>query len=240
MDRETDLYAPVKRFLEDLGYEVKAEVKGCDVVARKDDGPLVIVELKRTLSLDLVLQGVARLSLSDTVYLAIGRPDTPNKRRTWRARRRPVLSLCRRLGLGLMLVDPDRASSRAVDVLLDPQPYQPRKNPRRRNRLQVEFLARQGDPNVGGSTRVPIITAYRQDAMRCAASLAGGARPLKEVREASGVTRAGSILQKNHYGWFERVSRGVYALSQLGRQAVSEPTSDTPIDDGRSAEPDPS
>lgn len=221
MERETDLYPPVKSFLENLGYEVKSEVNGCDVVAQKDDAPPLIVELKRSLSLDLVLQGVARLSLTDEVYLAIGRPDTPNKRRNWRARRRQVQSLCRRLGLGLMVVDISARPDRAVEVLLDPAPYQPRKNVKRRNRLQSEFRARTGDPNTGGSTRTTIMTAYRQDAVRCAEALYAGERPLAEIRTISGVSRAASILQKNHYGWFERVSRGVYTLTSLGRDMLA-------------------
>ena len=44
--RETDLYEPVRRFLEEEGYTVQAEVKGCDVAAVKN-GHLVIVELKK-------------------------------------------------------------------------------------------------------------------------------------------------------------------------------------------------
>ena len=43
---EAALYGPVKRFLEALGYEVKGEVRGCDLVARRGDEPPVIVELK--------------------------------------------------------------------------------------------------------------------------------------------------------------------------------------------------
>ena len=43
---ETSLYAPVKAFLEAQGYQVKAEVRHCDVVARRGDEPPVIVELK--------------------------------------------------------------------------------------------------------------------------------------------------------------------------------------------------
>jgi len=47
---EVELYAPVKRFLEARGYEVKGEVCGCDLVARhiddRGDEPPVIVELK--------------------------------------------------------------------------------------------------------------------------------------------------------------------------------------------------
>ena len=45
---ETSLYSPVKRFLEGLGFEVKGEVCGCDLVAldRGTPAALVICELK--------------------------------------------------------------------------------------------------------------------------------------------------------------------------------------------------
>ena len=33
--READLYAPVKAYLEAQGYEVKAEIGDCDLLARK-------------------------------------------------------------------------------------------------------------------------------------------------------------------------------------------------------------
>lgn len=219
--QETELYPPVKAFLEADGYEVKAEVTGCDVVAQKGGAPTVIVELKTSFSLDLVLQGVERQKLSDDVYLAIPKPDTPTKRKNWRKRRRALVNLCRRLGMGLMLVDLDIDQDRAVDVLLDPAPYQPRKNPKKQTRLRKEFSERIGDPNTGGATRTKIMTAYRQDAIRVARALAGGQDlKISEIKEVTGVARAASILQHNHYGWFERVSRGVYKLSEVGRSVV--------------------
>src|SRR6187200_844798 len=59
---ETSLYGPVKRYLETLGYTVKGEVCGCDLVAIRGDEPPVVVigELKLSFSLDLVLQAVDR------------------------------------------------------------------------------------------------------------------------------------------------------------------------------------
>ena len=70
--RESDLYAPVKAFLEAQGYEVKGEVAGADVVAmRADDPDPVIVELKLGMNLTLVQQGIARQAISDFVYLAV-------------------------------------------------------------------------------------------------------------------------------------------------------------------------
>ena len=92
--RETDLYPPVKAFLEAQGYAVKGEVDGCDLVAVRGDEPPVIVELKAGFSLPLVFQGIARQGLTDNVYLAV----PPFSGRT--TRRRDALALCRRLGLG--------------------------------------------------------------------------------------------------------------------------------------------
>lgn len=219
--QETDLYQPVKDFFEAEGYEVKAEINGCDVVANKDDAPTVIIELKVNFSLELVLQGIERQKLSDDVYLAVPKPDTPTKRKNWRKRQRALIHLCRRLGVGLLLIDIEATSSRSVNVLLDPAPYQPRKNTGKQTRLQKEFIERVGDPNTGGITKTKIITAYRQDAIRCAEILSGGnALKVAEIKTATEVGRVASILQNNHYGWFERVSRGVYKLTEHGEVAL--------------------
>ncbi len=214
--REEDLYEPVKAFLEGQGYAVKAEVRGCDLVARRGEEPPVIVELKKTFNLALLLQGVDRLTLSEQVYLAFG---APARALTWRRDRKSVLKLCRRLGLGLLMVHP---AENLVEPLLDPLPYQPRPNRKRQALLLKEFAQRVGDPNTGGQTRRPIVTAYRQNALRCAALL-GGNGPTKAavVARDAGVTTAGSILQRDVYGWFQRVERGIYALSPKGREALT-------------------
>lgn len=221
MTRETDLYAPVKAYLEARGYTVKAEVKGCDVLAYKEEDTPVIVELKTIFSLDLILQGVDRLTVSEDVYLAFRRPETPGKRKNWRARRRKVVGLCRRLGLGLMTVDLDRPITEAVEVLADPAPYAPRPNRKRQVSLKQEFLRREGDPNIGGTTRRIIMTAYRQDALRCLRAIgASDTLPIRDIAARANCPKAATILQKNHYGWFTRVARGCYAASDTGRSAL--------------------
>ena len=218
---ETALYEPVKAMLEERGYEVKAEVNDCDVVAQKADAPTVIVELKLNFNLELLLQGVERLKLADDVYLAVATPDTAGKRRNWRSKQRGYLKLCRRLGLGLMQVDPARQPTRQVKVLLDPMPYKPRKNKREHTQLMTEFTSRAGDPNTGGSTRTKIVTAYRQDALRCAIILQGHEdMKVALIRVQADVPKAASILQKNHYGWFERSGHGRYRLSEAGLRAL--------------------
>ena len=220
-EREAELYPPVKAFLEAQGYEVKSEVTGCDLVARRHGEPPVIVELKTAFTLPLVLQGVDRLALSDTVYLAVGIPAKPAPGSLWRRERRSILKLCRRLGLGLLAVhEPTVRKDALVEPMLDPTPYQPRPNKRRQGRLLREFAHRVGDPNTGGTNQRPIVTAYRQDALRCAAHLgANGPTKASQVKAATGVDRAATLMRNDVYGWFERVERGIYALSPKGEQA---------------------
>jgi hypothetical protein len=212
---EQELYAPVKRFLEEAGYEVKGEIGGCDLLAIRGEEPPLIVELKLRFSLPLVLQGIDRLAVSDSVYLAV--PGSAGRGRGIGPEHRGVRSLCRRLGLGLIAVRP-----RSIDVLLDPAPYQPRKNKRRAARLLAEHARRVGDPNCGGiSMRAPLMTAYRQEALRCAGFLGrNGPSPIARLRKAADAPNAARILQRNYYGWFERVERGVYALTPVGVRAL--------------------
>lgn len=207
MKAETGLYLAVKAFLESLGYEVKGEIRNCDIVALRDgETPFVVItELKLGFSLELVLQAIDRQAMADEVWVAVPatRRGRDRDRRTWR--------LCRLLGIGLLAVT---IASALVEVLAIPEPYRPRKDGPRRRRVLAEFRDRIGDPSKGGSTRAPIMTAYRQRALACANVLnAGPARP-KDLRRVA--QDAAAILQRNVYGWFERTERGVYRLSALG------------------------
>jgi hypothetical protein len=212
MSLESDLYAPIKALLEGQGYSVKGEVKGCDVVAVRGAESPVVVELKRAFGISLVLQGVNRLTITDTVYLAVG--AFPNNIRS-------VRKLCRRLGLGLIVVVKGRA-----DVLLDPTPppLRPRKDKRKLGRLLGEHARRVGDPNLGGSsTKVPMMTAYRQEALRCAGLLAkNGPMKIAALKLAAEAPKAAAILSADYYGWFERVERGIYALTPKGHEGLQQ------------------
>ena len=212
--RESDLYAPVKAFLEAQGYAVKGEVGAVDVLARRGDEPPLVVELKTGFSLTLLHQAVARQAVTDLVYVAV-----PHRTGKVAARAlRDNVGLCRRLGLGVLSV---RLSDGLVVAQADPGPYAPRKQPKRTAALLREFQRLQGDPNRGGSVRQGLMTGYRQDALRCAAVLAaqGQARG-RDVAAASGVTVATRIMADNHYGWFARVTTGVYTLTEAGRAAL--------------------
>lgn len=214
--RETDLYAPVKAMLEAQGYEVKGEVGAADIVAVRGGEAPVIVELKTGFSLSLFHQAIARLKITDAVYVAV--PEWKG-RAGWKAFT-ANRTLCRRLGIGLMTVRPDDGT---VEVHLDPGPYAPRQSKPRRERLLREFQRRVGDPNAGGSTRTRVITHYRQDALRCLRFLAAsGPAKASAVAGATSVSRARRIMADDHYGWFERVERGVYAVTPKGERALEE------------------
>lgn len=211
---ETELYPPIKMFLEGQGYAVKGEVGRCDVVAVRGDEDPVVVELKTRFSLDLMFQAVERFSLTDKVYVAIEH----RKKSLWTRRSKDVLRLCRRLGIGLLTVHIERG---LVEPRLDPGPHERRVVKKKRERLLREFARRVGDPTVGGSTRQPVMTAYRQDALRLARLLGEDSpRRVRDLRMATGVERAGTILLRDVYGWFERVERGVYGLTPNGQQAL--------------------
>lgn len=211
--KEADLYPELKAFLEGQGYEVKAEIGACDIMAVRGDEAPVIVEMKLSFSLGLVMQGVARQALFDTVYLAV-----PQPKKGWPARYRDIVSLCRRLGLGLLAVNPGAG----VEAHLDPGPYQPRRNLARAGRLLREFQRRVGDPNQGGTTGIKRMTAYRQDALRCAAVLASGPAKGALVAAQTGVVQATVLMRTNHYGWFEQQGRGVYGLGPKGLAALTD------------------
>lgn len=214
--RETDLYEPIKRFLETQGYDVKGEIGKVDVVGCRGEAPPVLVELKTSFSLSLFHQAIDRLAVSDVVYIAV--PHKPGKAFMKALKRN--LTLCRRLGIGLLTV---RMKDGSVYAHLDPGPYRPRASAVKKARLLKEFSKRVGDPNPGGATRQGLITAYRQDALRCLRFLnANGPTKAALVAAGTNIENARRIMADNHYGWFERVKLGVYMTSPAGDAAMQE------------------
>lgn len=213
--RESDLYAPVKQHLEALGYTVRGEVGKCDIVAVSGD-TVVVVELKLNFGLGVLYQALQRLPSVDLVYVGVAVPAGRKARGNWDAQVADAVRLCRMLGVGLLSV-----RDGTIVVHADPGPYQPRKQPKHRARLLSEFVRRSGDHNVGGTSKRPRMTAYREDALDCANLLASqGAMKAAAVRDATGVRKAGTILRDDVYGWFEKVDRGVYGIAQAGRSAL--------------------
>jgi len=212
--RETDLYEPIRAFLETEGYQVQAEVKHCDIAAEKD-GQLVIVELKKAFTLKLVYQAIERQSLTEQVFVAIPRPKKGQREKAWK----DMLRLLKRLELGLLTVALD-SPLQTVDVVLEPADSPVRKNRRKREGLQAELEGRETDSNIGGMTRRKIITAYREKSIRLACLLEKeGQLSTAELRER-GLEDSIGICSRNYDHWFRRVAKGVYALSEIGKEAL--------------------
>ena len=217
--KETQLYEPVKAYFMGLGYDVKGEVGAADLVAmpksKTDDEP-VIVELKTGFTLSLFHQAINRQSMTDKVYIAV--PHKSGK--AGRVAIRKNKMLCRRLRLGLITV---RLSDKRVVVHCEPAPFTPRKVKAKKTKLLSEFESRHGDPNAGGMTSIGMMTSYRQGALRCAKVLHDeGACKASYVAKMAGFEKARNLMASNHYGWFEKIDRGVYGLTPVGAKALEE------------------
>lgn len=227
---ETELYVPVKTYLEQLGYEVRGEVRHCDLVAIRGDEPPLIVELKRSFSIPLLLQAIDRLRMSRTVYVAF---EKPNKGKAPHGASWPELrTLCGMLGLGMMTVQFYKTKKPRVEVECHPPESvgglggagsgrMPRPSKYAAVKLEQEFRERQGDYNVGGSSKRKLVTAYREKSLHLAALLKHyGPMSPRKLRDLTGNSRSAGMLQKNVYFWFERVERGIYRLTPQGEEAL--------------------
>ncbi len=207
---------PVRIWLENQGYSVSCEVKNCDIVARKDD-ELIIVELKTRFSLDLVYQAVNRKNLTDSVYVAV--PVLQGKKSLNRIK--DVKKLLGRLEVGLILVRFLKTKTR-IEMVSHPAPYKPRRALRRRESIIREIDGRYSEFNKGGSAvKDARVSAYKQQALLAAYLLkTQGSLSPAAIKKAGGGLKTQQILSVNVYGWFDRVSRGIYTLNQAGETAL--------------------
>jgi len=214
--KESDLYLPLKIFLESQHYEVKGEVLDCDVMAVRGDEAPIVVELKLSLNLTLILQAVDRLSLTPKVYIGL-----PKACKSLDKRKKQIFKLLRMLGVGLLEID-IRQQTNGVAVLLDPGEYKPRKSKHRSERLLGEFVKRVGDPNLGGvAKRKGIMTAYRQRALLIAHFLhKQGPSKAAHIAKSLQEPKARDILYRDVYGWFDRIDLGIYQLSPRGEKEI--------------------
>jgi hypothetical protein len=216
MARESDLHEPLVTYLRGQGYTVHAEVRHCDLVARKGD-ELLVVELKNRLSLALLVQAAERKEYADSVYIAVpvppGRSAPPNFK--------GVKRLLRRLEVGCILVDRMKRKTR-VRIALHPYPFRERSAPAKRRAIIREIDGRYGEFDLAGQpVTTERITAYKQAAIRIAALLESHAPASPgELRKLGTGEKTQAILSANLYGWFERPRRGQYLLSEAGRAAL--------------------
>lgn len=215
---ERDMYDLVKDHFEKAGYKVHGEVKNCDITATKE-GELIILEMKKSLTVDLLLQGVKRQRLADLTYLCIPKPKKFSKNRKYRE----VLYLLKRLSLGLILVDP---AMDLLEVALEPQQFDMKRAQRsalkQRRRLEKEIQGRSLSLNAGGSRGAVLLTAYREEALKLLHLTGKFGQIAPKDGKKLGLHKAPGILRDNYYGWFSHPSRGVYGLTPEGQQALKD------------------
>ena len=133
--------------------------------------------------------------------------------------------MIKRLGLGQLLVDLsgkgkciEEFAPTDVDLLRV-------KNAKKKQRSKAiaEFHALSGDNNVGGTTRIKKMTAYRESALLVALYLnRDGPNSAKELKKLGCPDYTYRILYQNHYSWFNRVGKGIYELTPKGEKAIIE------------------
>lgn len=218
---EVDLYEPIQNYFTAQGYTVHGEVNDCDVAAVKDD-ILIIIELKLTLNIDLLIQATKRQRYTEFVYVAIPHPTYSLRSRKWQ----DICHLMRRLELGLITVSfqEDRAE---IKVIHEPVPFDKtksmRQSKRRRNNILTEIEGRQVSTNIGGSHQTRIHTAYKETCIHIACCLERfGPLSPKLLREMGTGEKTYTILHKNYDGWFEKIERGIYTITEKGLREYKE------------------
>jgi len=212
--KESDLFAPLKNYLESNSYKVRAEVRNCDITATKGD-ELIIIELKLSANLQLLIQAADRQYITDSVYVAIPKPTKKTNKR-WKG----ILHILKRLELGLIYVDIDNPIN-PVEIVFHPIEFQRRKFKHRKKAILKEVENRSQNLNVGGSNKKKIITAYKENMIQIAVYLNKlGATSPKILREYNSGEKTLSILYSNFYGWFQRIDRGIYDITMKGKREL--------------------
>jgi len=214
---ERELYEPLRQHLDNLGFDVRSEVRSCDLVAKKNN-LIYIIEMKRHLSFDLLAQAVERQSYADAVYVSIPKPNNFKQDKIWKSK----IKVLKQLNLGLLLVSKTGSTYMVEEALIPESTTSKRQSSKKRTALEKEFSNRSLDLNIAGSTGVPLVTAYREAALyiaylirkngpQSAASLkTNGAHPKKTT----------SILNSNYYGWFSKSIDRIYTLTAEGENAL--------------------
>lgn len=215
---ESDLYEPVQQLFEKHGYAVYGEVNDCDIVAIKEEEPLII-ELKLKLNLELLLQAAKRQKISEEVYIAIPKPSYSLRSQKWR----DLTHMIRRLEMGLIFIYFETEHTEAK-IMISPTPFSRKKSmqqsKKRKTKLLTEIKGRSGNYNVGGSSQKKIMTAYKENCIYIAVCLKKfGPLSPKQLRQIGTGDKTPKILSANYYGWFDRIRRGVYALNEAGIEA---------------------
>ncbi len=215
--KEYELFEPVRSLFEQEGYKVNAEVKDCDITAVKD-GRLIIVELKRSLSVSLLSQALRRQKTGAEVYIAVPKPKRYSPKTF-----RDTLYVIKKLELGLIFVKLLDEHSYA-EIVHEPEEFVPvSTNYKKRREIMREIGGRHAaDTNTGGVTGRRIATAFTEKCVQLACILIEqGPLTPKQLRSMGADENCSGILYRNSYGWFDRLGNGIYAVNEKGRTEIN-------------------
>jgi len=212
--KETDLYEPIRDLLTTQGFTVRGEVKGCDIAAVKDD-MLWVVEMKLSANLTLIYQAMDRQTATDWVFVAIPRPKKARDGNFLRFQR-----LLKKLQIGLITVALD-SPAKLAEIILFPAGRADKAN-KKSESLRREIAGRSADTT--GGSQGAVNTAYRERCVRIACLLeAHGNLSASELTNVHGCEKdAYSIMRTNHYGWYNKTTRGRFELSGVGKAYLDE------------------
>lgn len=193
-----------------MGYKVNAEVMDCDVTASRED-ELIIIELKKNLSVALLAQALERQKTGAEVYVAVPRPKRYSPKSF-----RDTLYVIKKLEIGLIFVTL-RGEHSFAEIIQPPEEFRPvHARAKKRGSIEKEIKGRCLDNNLGGVTGTKITTAFREKNIHVGCLLEKyGQLPPKQLKILTGED-CGGLLYRNYYGWFRRVEKGVYAVTEKG------------------------
>ncbi|MGN1318201.1 MAG: DUF2161 family putative PD-(D/E)XK-type phosphodiesterase [Lachnospirales bacterium] len=207
---ETELYFPINDYFTKLGFKVDAEVKDCDIVAIKDN-TVVICELKRGFTIELIYQLVQRKKLTPYVYAVIPRPKNLRSKSFTKK-----LDILKALDCGLMVV---LNSTKRVDIILEPRGEDTSKNKLMRKGVEKEAAIRKTKLNLGGQSKRKIVTAHKESLIATICYI----EKYGEINTRKCKDNIKNILQRNHYGYFIRLRNGVYTVNEEGLKVLNDP-----------------
>ena len=202
--KETELYLPLKKRFEELGFKIQAEVHHLDFMACKDD-VCIGVELKLELNLKVIAQASKRLEVIDYMFIATLKPKRTNSMKD-------KLHIIKALGLGLLYVDVD---NQKCDVIIDALTPHIKKK-KKQLRLKKEFHMRVLSSNQAGSHQTKLMTHYKENLLVILGALKEGFHSAKHIQENYDIKNVQQKLYKNYYKWFIKYAHGLYTLTEEG------------------------
>lgn len=213
--KEYELFEPIQKLFTQNGYKVNAEVRDCDVTAVRDE-QLVIIEMKKNLSVTLLSQALERQKTGSEVYIAIPKPKKYSPKKF-----RDTMYVLKKLELGLIFVNL-RGEHSFAEIVLTPQEFKPVcKRYSERKKIITEINGRSIDTNTGGVSGRKIATAFTEKCIHIACILEKyGPLSPAGVRRFGTDEQTGPILYRNTYGWFERPEKGIYDINDKFRAEI--------------------